>query len=85
MRRAQLEQAVQELITLTFHDAPDVAEAIREDEAFGALVGTLQNTGWDREEIAANLSAAADDLDDRTLDWLAEQASNPAAFIASRI
>lgn len=84
MRREQLEQAVRELVEATFDT--DVAEAITEDPHFGSLVGTLQReTSGDYDAMDRAITAVANGLEDRTLDWLVDGADKPAAFIASRI
>lgn len=84
MRNQELHEAVTELIRSTF--GADVAGAILDDKAFGALCGRLRNeTGGDYEAMDLVLTGIANGLEDDTLDWLAETADKPAAYIASRI
>jgi hypothetical protein len=88
MRKAQLHELVTGLVTRTWNGLnADIATAVLGDEdAFGALVFRLQDAGG-RE--AAGVTAAWDELvgqlDENTLDWLAEDAENPAGFLASRV
>ncbi|MGW4635562.1 hypothetical protein [Nocardia sp. NPDC004415] len=82
MRRAQLHKLVTELIEQTWGgDDADVAEAILADDAFGALCHHLHEAG-DVEPVWAKL---IESFDDKTLDFLAERADNPAAWLASRV
>ena len=84
MNRAELEELVVGLVNETFSD--DLAEVILEDDAFGALVGRLsRKSDGDPDDMATLLGAVADELEQDTVDWLVDNASNPAAFIASKI
>jgi hypothetical protein len=82
MRRAQLHQLVTDLIEHTWTgDNADIAEAVLTDDAFGALCHHLNETG-DIEQTWAGLLAG---IDDNALDFLADRADNPAAWLAHRV
>lgn len=87
MRRNELLHAVAELLVSTFgDDDADVAEAIVEDDAFPALASRLQYaTAGDYDAMDRMITTVVNDLDDNTLDWLVDEAANPAAFIASKL
>lgn len=81
MRRAQLHQLVTDLIKQTWNgDDADVAHAVLNDEAFDVLCRYLQEAG----DIATVWAQLVGTLTDNDLDFLAEDAHNPAAFLASR-
>lgn len=80
----QITDDVTDLVHATFDS--ELADAIVEDEAFGALVGTLtRDTGGDYDSMDRLLTGVSNSLEDRTLNWLIERADHPAAYIASRI
>ncbi|MBF6138272.1 hypothetical protein IU501_35455 [Nocardia otitidiscaviarum] len=84
MRRAQLHQFVTGLVEQTWTgDNADVARAVLRDEAFGALCYRLSEIG-DAADIERAWAGLVDDIDDSALDFLAERADNPAAWLASR-
>jgi hypothetical protein len=88
MRKAQLHEFVTDLVTSTWTgENADVATAVLADEdAFGALVHRLQQTGGTEPDgVTTAWNAVLDQLDDTTLDFLAERADNPAGFLASRV
>lgn len=90
MRKAQLREFVTGLVTSTWagdRDNADVAESVLADEdAFGALVFRLQQAGGtDEAGLTAAWTELVDQLDDGTLDFLAERADSPAGFLASRV
>lgn len=81
MRREQLHQLVTDLVEQTWNGADaDLAEAILEDDAFGALCHHLHQAG----DVAWVWSRLVESFDDDTLDFLTERADNPAAWLASR-
>lgn len=83
MRRAQLNHFVIELVEKTWHGGDaDIARAVLADEAFGALCYRLGEHG-DAAEIEQVWASLTAEIDDRTLDFLAE-ADNPAAWLAKR-
>ncbi|MGW4488397.1 hypothetical protein ACWEOE_31700 [Amycolatopsis sp. NPDC004368] len=88
MRRAALHEHVTTLITNTWGDTdPSLVEDIVDDEdAFGALCHRLNIEGDGKEDgIADAWNATIEQIDDNTIDWLAEQAESPAAYLASRV
>ncbi|WP_280264662.1 hypothetical protein [Nocardia wallacei] len=81
MRRAQLHQLVTDLIEQTWTgDNADVAAAVLADDAFGALCHHLNQTG----DVEAAWSQLVGTVDDDALDFLADRADNPAAWLARR-
>lgn len=86
MRRAQLHQLVTDLIERTWSgDDADLADAILRDDAFGALCHHLQHASdGDAEAIERVWADLVATIDDATLDFLAEDADNPAAWLAHR-
>lgn len=88
MREAQLREYVTGLVTSTWTgENHDVAKAVTADEdAFGALVFRLQQAGGtDPDGLTSVWNEVVDQLDDSTLDFLAERADSPAGFLASRV
>lgn len=89
MREAQLREFVSGLIARTWNgENADVAESVLadQDRAFGALVYRLQTVGGaDPDGLTVAWNAMLEQLDDRALDFLAERADSPAAFLASRV
>lgn len=88
MRKAQLHEFVTGLVTSTWTgENADVAESVLADEdAFGALVHRLQQAGGTEPDgLTAAWNAVLAQIDDSTLDFLAERADSPAGFLASRV
>ncbi|MFC9898503.1 hypothetical protein ACFVMC_32835 [Nocardia sp. NPDC127579] len=87
MRRERLHQLVTDLVTTTWTgDNADVATAIVSDDAFGALCFRLHETGSDAAGIERRWAALVETaVDERTRDWLAERAENPAAWLAHQL
>ncbi|MEV6073390.1 hypothetical protein AB0L82_43170 [Nocardia sp. NPDC052001] len=84
MRRAQLHQLITGLVERTWTgDNADVARAVLNDEAFGALCYRLSEIGT-AEDIERAWTELIGTIDDGTLDFLAERADNPAAWLARR-
>ncbi|MGV9838026.1 hypothetical protein ACWDUL_28030 [Nocardia niigatensis] len=84
MRRAQLHQLVTGLVEDTWNgDNADVARAVLSDEAFGTLCYRLSEVGT-AEDITRAWAGLVEDIDDSAMDFLAERADNPAAWLASR-
>jgi len=88
MRKPPLRQLVTELIELTWTDTnADVAQAVLDDhDAFDVLCHHLNETGdGTANGIEQAWNTLADSLSDNELDWLADTADNPAAFLASKL
>lgn len=88
MRKAQLHEFVTGLVASTWTgDNADVATAVLADEdAFGALAYQLQQAGGsERDGVSAAWQQMVDNLDDSALDFMAEKAANPAAFLARQV
>lgn len=88
MRREKLHEFVTELIESTWNgDYDDVAEAVLSDEdAFGALCYRLNEAGdGDAAGIEEAWEQVVEQLDDNDLDWMAEEAEVPAAFLCSKL
>ncbi|WP_331757730.1 hypothetical protein [Nocardia sp. NBC_01388] len=84
MRRAQLHQLITGLIERTWNgDNADVAHAVLRDDAFGALCFRLAEIGA-TEDIERAWTSLVAEIDDSAMDFLAERADNPAAWLASR-
>lgn len=87
MRSKALHTLVTDLVQDAFDgDDQDVAEAVLADDAFGALCYRLNEAGdGSADDVTAAFNELVTALDDETLDFLAEQADAPAAFLASRV
>lgn len=88
MRRARLHEYVTELVQNEWtDDDADVAEAVLDDEdAFGALCHRLNEAGdGDQDDINEVWQDVVGGLSDSDLDFIAEQAASPAAFLAAKV
>ena len=64
----------------------DVAEAVVDDEAFGALAYRLNEAGGgEAAGITQAWNELIDSLSDNDLDWLADRSENPAAWLCNRL
>lgn len=88
MRSYELHEFVTNLVTDEWTEADeDVATAILADnEAFGALCHRLNDASdGERGRIQSAWAELMAGLSDDELDFLAERADNPAAFLASKV
>lgn len=87
MRRAALQELCEEAFGEHFgeRESEDVAERVLSDEAFPALCQTLNSeTDGSREDISGAIESLVEEVTDDELDWLAEEAANPAAWLANK-
>ena len=87
MRRQQLHEYVTDLVRQTWNGVDaDVAEAVVDDEAFGALAYRLNEAGGgDAAGITEAWNELIDSLSDNDLDWLVDASENPAAWLCNRL
>jgi hypothetical protein len=87
MRRQQLHEYVTDLVRQTWNGVDaDVAEAVVDDDAFGALAYRLNEAGGgEAAGITEAWNELIDSLSDNDLDWLADRSENPAAWLCNRL
>lgn len=88
MRAREREQLLIELVeeTWTGNDEDLGAAVLDGDGAFRALAWNLEDASdGSPDGFAAAWHDLVHGIDDHTLDWLADEADNPAAFLASRV
>lgn len=85
MRRALLHEFVTKLVRNTWGDEnSELAEAVLNDDLFGMLCRNLDKVG-DKTAMRERWETVVDDLDFHTLDWLVDEATSPACFLANRV